>query len=655
MPGLNLLEALKHHLATGETPESIRETQGGQGVRTVPLAESPVSSDSGFAEPPVRSGRSYAPGAGRSTTSKERFSIEDLEGGAGNAGQVEAFQPKVSPAGEVEPPLPFVQPAKESLEDRLAAPPPLSHAQRRRYWEDEHAPADSRDRAPVARKPAPPTRLTTDQTLAEDLAASLALTGEAEALAQDPGAEATFGVSSACPDSPCEIPTALADLPLFAYVSGPAGVGKTYWAKKVAAEAGEACVLAATTGIASVNLGEGTTINALLKYFDTASLREAYTGGYLEAILKKHRGLGLERILLDEVSMMAGEQLTIITRAIDNVNQDKPEGVPDMGLILLGDFCQLSPVPDRDPSDPRGFKKLPVSFAFESAEWDRYGEHSLKLTQIRRQADRAFVEALQAVRRGAAGAALEYFRDRMVSTTDMRYPGPTIVAKNEAVGKYNQLRLDAVQGAKVEFASQRWGKVRPEWGAKPKPEGEWGVPETLRLKEGCRVMVLANKNVAQKDEPPRWAYTNGDLGTFLWPAKGGDQVVGAYVKLDRTGTEVVVGMLNRFNEIPMEPGRRKALKAEGHPERISDDGRHEFIGGIEYLPLRLAYASTVHRSQGLSLDQVQVNIRDPFFAQPSMLYVAMSRARTVEGLRLVGTPEGFRARCTVNPKLKGYL
>jgi hypothetical protein len=62
-----------------------------------------------------------------------------------------------------------------------------------------------------------------------------------------------------------------------------------------------------------------------------------------------------------------------------------------------------------------------------------------------------------------------------------------------------------------------------------------------------------------------------------------------------------------------------------------------------------------HNSQGLSLDQVQINIRDPFFAQPGMLYVALSRARSVEGLRLVGSPEGLRSRITVNPKLRGWL
>jgi len=442
------------------------------------------------------------------------------------------------------------------------------------------------------------------------------------------------------------------------FIAGPAGTGKTYLAKRLARE-NAGFILTATTGIASVNLGEGTTVNTYLKFYDIHSLRESYTAGYLEAMLKKHRATGLLRIILDEVSMLSAEHLTILTRAVDNVNQDKPEGMPNIGIILCGDFAQLAPVPDRDPRDPKGIKKLPVAFAFESAEWDRYGEHTLKLTQIRRQADRAFVEALQAVRRGAVGEALAYFGPRLVQTTDMQFEGPTIVAKNDAVGKYNQLRLDAVKGVGVGFPSTRWGKVRPEWGGPPKPEADWGVPPVLHLKEGCRVMVLANKNVGGKDEPPVWAYTNGDLGTFLGTVDLGDgerhTAYGARVRLDRTGTEVTVGYLQRFNEIPLEPGRRKALKAEGHPERVSEDGKKEYIGGVSYVPLRLAYATTCHKSQGLSLDKVQVNIRDAFFSQPGLLYVALSRARNVEGLRLVGSPEGFRARCNVSPKVKLWL
>lgn len=433
-----------------------------------------------------------------------------------------------------------------------------------------------------------------------------------------------------------DLPTDLLALPPFCFVAGPAGTGKTFQAKAWAAQNPEGVILAATTGIAAVNLGEGTTINALLRFYDTASLRDAYTGGWLESQFKRLRRSGLQRVVLDETSMLSGDQLTILCRAIDNVNADRTGDDQELGLVLVGDFAQLPPV--KEP------------FAFESPEWERFAAATYTLTTIRRQADRDFVEALQAVRRGDVKTALEFFGDRLEQTTHQTFEGTTILAKNDAVDKYNQLRLDKVKGAPLAFPSSRWGKVRSEWGGPPKPSREWGVPEVLQLKVGALVMVLANRNVAGKDEPPEYLYVNGDLGEIVSAERGCATVV-----LQRTGEQVHVVPILRENLIPLEPGRRKELKAEGHPERVSQDGKHEVIGAVSYLPLRLAYSTTVHKSQGLSLDQVQVNIRDHFFSQPSMLYVALSRARTAEGLRIVGTPEGFRARCSVDQKVLQWL
>jgi ATP-dependent exoDNAse (exonuclease V) alpha subunit len=79
------------------------------------------------------------------------------------------------------------------------------------------------------------------------------------------------------------------------------------------------------------------------------------------------------------------------------------------------------------------------------------------------------------------------------------------------------------------------------------------------------------------------------------------------------------------------------------------------VGDVTYLPLRLAFATTTHKSQGLSLDKVQVNISSHMFSSPGMLYVALSRARTPEGLRLVGTPQQFVQKCVYDKRVKGFL
>jgi hypothetical protein len=435
-------------------------------------------------------------------------------------------------------------------------------------------------------------------------------------------------------------------------LSGTAGTGKTWLARELAHVPG--VTLAATTGIAAVNLGEGTTINALLSYFDTASLREMYTQGYLQTRLRHLRRCGLRRIVLDEKSMLDGQQLTLIVRAIDEVNQgrtledvggdeyaDMPsaeashptDDEPQLALTLVGDFGQLPPV--RAP------------FAFESAEWERFSAHRTTLTEVKRQDDQDFVHALHAVRLGQAHEALAFFtEDRFAGQLDYEFDGTTVFAKNDAIARYNQLRLDRLTTSKVSFESMRWGKERGDWKQ---------IPERLDLKLQALVMILANQRQSSMDpEPGRLVYANGDLGLLVgvdWDEERDEDV--AHVELYRTGEVVTVRMVTRECLQPLEPGRAKELRLAGLDERVHD--KSEIVGEVTYMPLRCAYGTSVHKSQGLTLDKVQVNIQDAFFKQPGMLFVALSRARTASGLRLVGTPRFFVDRCTVNPVVRPWL
>lgn len=437
-------------------------------------------------------------------------------------------------------------------------------------------------------------------------------------------------------------------LPTFTDLSGAAGSGKTFLTKQWA-EQEPGLLLCATTGIAAINLG-GSTINAQLGYFDTASLQESYTQGFLTAKLGKLWKVGVRRIVLDEKSMLDADQLTYITRAVEEVNRRgyvlekieawDPEDLaepPNMGLTLVGDFAQLSPV-----------KAL---YAFESPEWGRFGEHSMTLQEIRRQDDPDFIQALRYARQGEGRKALEYFGPHLQMTTDDHFDGPTIFAKNESVDRFNQLRMDRLPGPPILFGTRRWGKQRSEWGDPLKPKESWGIPETLRLKAGALVMILANRRYSlQTEGRTGYAYVNGDLGTLQ---SADPETYTAVVTLHRTGEEVEVDYITRQVKTPCDAIRREELREQGLQERI--DGKWEIQGEITYMPLRLAYASTVHKAQGLSLDKVQLNIREHFFKQPGMVYVGLSRARTAEGLRLVGTPKAFLERCVADPKLAGWL
>ena len=431
-----------------------------------------------------------------------------------------------------------------------------------------------------------------------------------------------------------------------AFLCGPAGTGKTYLARAMARDL-PGTVLAATTGIASVNLGEGTTINALLKYFDTANLRDAHVSGRLQATLRKLFKAGIRRIVLDEVSMLDGEQLTILTNALhelstgdagyvldadfaDELREATPDGQPAIALVLTGDFAQLPPV------------KAP--FAFESEAWPRYAAATHTLSHIWRQADRDFIAALQAARRGDADTVADYFGPRLVQTSDDAFDGPTIVATNDAVERFNALRLAKLQTPVARFTAVRWGTQRADWKQ---------IPDTFGLKVGALVMILANRREQTLgDLPGKLVYANGDLGHI----EALDETRGlCHVRLHRTDAVVDVEWVERQNTVPLEPGDRKRLKAAGEAHRITTDGRQHIVGTVRYLPLRAAYATTVHRSQGLSLDAVQVNTREGFFKTAGMLYVSLSRARTAEGLRLIGSVDGLRARCTVNAKVAKWL
>lgn len=437
--------------------------------------------------------------------------------------------------------------------------------------------------------------------------------------------------------SPWPTPT-----PTFTYLAGAAGCGKTFLTKAWADEE-KGLLLCATTGIAALNLG-GATLNAVLGYFDTKSLQDQFISGQLTAKMGRLWKAGVRRFIVDEVSMMDGDQLTYLKRGIDELNGrgyvlDKhTDEIPaDMGLTLVGDFAQLPPVK--------------AAFAFESPEWDEFGRHTHTLTEIRRQADKDFIEALRACRRGEGLKALEYFGSRLQESTDDRFEGPTILAKNEAVDRFNQIRFDQIKNPVGLFSSSRWGKQRSEWGNPEKPSHTWGIPERLPLKVGSLVMILAN--LWEIGPPPKKAiYVNGDLAEVV---EIDPEEKLCRVRLQRNGREIAVSYVVRQVKIPCDSARRKELRDLGQESRIDDGGKFEIVGEITYLPIRLAYASTVHRSQGLSMDRVQVNIRDPFFKQPGMLYVALSRARSAEGLRLVGSAAALIERCATDKRLGQFL
>lgn len=440
--------------------------------------------------------------------------------------------------------------------------------------------------------------------------------------------------------SPWPTPT-----PMFTYLAGAAGSGKTFLIKAWMEEE-KGILLCASTGIAAVNLGGCATINATLGYFDTKSLQDAFVDGRLTARLGRLWKSGVRRLVLDEVSMTEADQITYLVRAIEEVNgrgyvlDKQSEDTPaDMGLTLVGDMLQLGPVK--------------AAYAFESPEWGKFAEHTHTLTEIKRQADPDFIEALRHARSGHGAKALEYFAQFLHEHTDDQFDGPTILAKNEAVDRYNHIRFDRISTPTLLYPSARWGKQRSEWGNPEKPAHTWGIPERLPMKVGALVMILTNVWGEGSPTQRRAIYVNGDLGEVTETPDPKEKYI--RVRLQRTGQEVSVDYVHRDVLIPCDSARRKELRDQGKAQLIGEGGKWEITGGIDYLPVRLAYACTTFKSQGLSLDKVQVSLRDPFFKTSGMTYVALSRARSPQGLRIVGSAATLVDRCVCDPKLKPYL
>lgn len=422
-----------------------------------------------------------------------------------------------------------------------------------------------------------------------------------------------------------------------AFLTGVAGTGKTKLIRDLIDEDDSFGVLSATTGIAAVNLGVGT-INSLLRYFDTESLEDQYVTGRLAANL--HRiAHEVENLVIDEVSMMAAPQLDLIFKAASEVNDyaSMRERRRRLGIILTGDFCQLPPV------------KAP--FAFEATNWSWFAQHVIRLQKVWRQTDPKFLEAMKALRAGDGLAAADVLRDivQWRAAVDRDFDGTTIVAKNDEVTRHNFLSLAKIQKPIIRIPSKAWGTLANfESGARHK--GEWkNIPEVLEIKEGAYVMILKNSG-------PNLEYANGDCGHVMGIDQQNKAVL---VKLERTGETVSIGILHRKVHVKDQPDTEVY-----DPSKGAWDGKLPYydekpkrwaIGGLQYVPLRLAYATTVHKCQGLTLDKVQIDSRAHFFGEAGMAYVAMSRARDPKNTFVVGTHKLFATKVKIDEKVREWL
>jgi ATP-dependent DNA helicase PIF1 len=435
------------------------------------------------------------------------------------------------------------------------------------------------------------------------------------------------------------------------FLTGAAGCGKTFSIRQRIEADSKAALLCATTGIAAVNLNTVTLHSALGLHPD--SIDDQFTSGYMRQrmhqIALNHRCLGI-----DEMSMLRSNLLDMLYTTAEQVN-DYADVKEPFGLTLIGDLCQLPPIKEKWETE--------LPWVFNADCWPKFEAATTRLTKNWRQTDGTFLDALNYLRSGngrEGAAALGAANVRFSRALDPNFDGTVILGRNLEVDNYNLSRYWKLKGHEFTFPARRWGKESGGWK---------NIPDTLKLKVGAYVMVLANDT--ERDEltgQPMFRWVNGDCGHVVDLNSADDDIddVSFAVELVRTGKVVNIDYIERrtqqksapdeFTNDEIDAAKKNAPFAKLPDGTFYDPKKGFWVrGAINYMPLRLAYATTVHKSQGLTLDRIQVDLRHSFLGASAMCYVAFSRCRTADGLHIVGDPRMVERRCKIDEKVRRWL
>jgi ATP-dependent exoDNAse (exonuclease V) alpha subunit len=374
------------------------------------------------------------------------------------------------------------------------------------------------------------------------------------------------------------------------FLTGRAGAGKTTLVKALLQQLGRRAVVVAPTGVAAVQAG-GQTIHSFFKLpprlIDRSELHRIRDARVVKAA---------ETIVVDEISMVRSDLLEAIDRSLRAHRQNAaPFGGAQM--ILVGDPHQLAPVVDAE-TRPILEDWFGGPWFFQADAFRRTDFLQIELKRAMRQADPRFLELLEGVRLASLSRDDQDILEGLVDDTDPVAASETHVVltpTNAVANSINRARLEGLEGEAREYKAQVEGEF---------DERSYAAEASLALKVGARVMLLRNDSV------PGWV--NGTVGEIegLEP----DSVI-LRVGRARARIEPAVWEKARYEAGPRGGVNRKV------------------IGTFTQLPLRLGWALTIHKAQGLTLDRVFVDVGRGMFAH-GQAYVALSRARSLEGLRL---------------------
>lgn len=378
------------------------------------------------------------------------------------------------------------------------------------------------------------------------------------------------------------------------FVTGRAGTGKSTLLRALRDMITVPNVVVAPTGLAAVTAG-GQTIHSFFgfppKLIQSSDIRRSRNGGIMRR---------LQILIIDEVSMVRSDLMHAIDLSL-RLNRGRPrEPFGGVRLLLFGDLHQLPPIVrlGEEAEYLQDAHGGPFFFSIEALR-EGAGTTLLELGEVFRQRDEALLDVLDRIREGTAEEEdLRGLNARVLPIRTLAEGDPYVILTptNAAAHRINSAFLDALPGRGATFEA----KVTGEFNASAHP-----TDTALTLKAGAKVMMLRN------DPDARWV--NGTIGRVA--------------RLE--DSKAFVTIEGREHEVEPASWENRRYAYDKSAEKIVET----VAGTFKQLPLRLAWALTIHKSQGLTLDKVYIDLGRGTFAH-GQAYVALSRCRTLDGLTL---------------------
>lgn len=438
------------------------------------------------------------------------------------------------------------------------------------------------------------------------------------------------------------------------FFTGSAGTGKSLLLKAIIAalkkkhaKMTNVVSVTASTGMAASNIG-GMTLHSWGAIAPTVDNIDKLIRSIRTARPALLRWKTTQILIIDEVSMVDGHLFEKIAAIATQLRKktDRPFG--GIQLVVTGDFFQLPPV--------TGGGKQPF-FAFECDAWKACIEHTVSLTRVFRQKDNKFIQLLNELRQGSiTPLAIESFcaLSRPIVSNDTILPPTELFSTRHEVERANSTRLAALQSPPVAFDARDSGSAAPE--KRKAVLANMRVPERLILKQGAQVMLVKNID-------DRRGLVNGAVGRvlgFFAAPRGKSEGVITNVEISEDGKSVVFAGAGKENvkpgstapaNVPKKEGKKPAADAELFPlvefptptgretalvtrdEFRIEDNEGVVLARRVQVPLILAWAISIHKSQGQTIQRVKVDLGRVF--EKGQSYVALSRAATMEGLQVL--------------------